>query len=185
MRLGLVTMAVAWLAAVPAAAAGWQVDPARSSLTVAFEQTGKPVTARFERFAAEIAFDPKDLAAAAVVVTVDLASLKTGDAQRDQMAASSELLGVASGSSARYATRKLTARGGDRYEVEANLTLKGVTRLLTHPATIAIAGGEAHAQGEVVLTRTEFGVGANQFPRGDQIGLAVTVRFDLIARRQG
>ncbi len=184
MRLGLVTMA-AWLAAAPAHAAGWQVDPAHSSLTVEFEQSGKPVAARFESFAAEIAFDPKDLARASVVVTVDLTSLRTGDAQRDQMAAGSELLAAASGPTARYATRKFVARGGDRYDVEADLTLKGVTKPLVHPAMISISGGKAHAQGEVVLARTDFGVGSNQFPRGDQIGLAVTVRFDLNARRQG
>jgi len=185
MRLGFATMAAALLAAAPAEAARWQVDTARSSITVEFEQNGQPVTARFERFTAEVAFDPKDLTTSAVVVTVDLASFKTGDAQRDQMAASSELLAVASGPSARYATRSLKAVADDRYEVEAELTLKGITRPLTHHATIAIAGDRAHAQGEAVLTRTEFRVGANQFPRGDQIGLAVTVRFDLVARRQG
>ena len=184
MRVGLATMA-AWLCGY-AGVRGWLAGrPRAQQLTVEFEQTGKPVAARFESFAAEIAFDPKDLAKASVVVTVDLGSLRTGDGQRDQMAVSSELLAAASGPTARYRDPQVAARGGDRYEVEADLTLKGVTRPLIHPATISISGGEAHAQGEVVLARTDFGVGSNQFPRGDQIGLAVTVRFDLIARRQG
>jgi polyisoprenoid-binding protein YceI len=186
MRLGLATMAVAaWVAPAPAHAAGWQVDPARSSIKVEIDQTGKPLAARFESFAAEITFDPKNLAKAAVVVTVDLASFRSGDAQRDQMAISNELLAASSGPTARYESRKFTARGGDRYDVEAELTLKGVSRPLSHTATIAITGDEARAQGQVVLTRTDFGVGANQFPRGDQIGLAVTVRFDLVAHRRG
>ena len=60
-----------------------------------------------------------------------------------------------------------------------------MTGRLTHPATITVTGDEAHAQGEVALNRVEFGVGAAQFPRGDQVGLTVTVRFDLAATRGG
>jgi polyisoprenoid-binding protein YceI len=168
-----------------AEAADWQVDPARSAVTVEVDQGGRPLTGRFERFAAEIRFDPNDLAGARAVVTMDLASFRTGDGQRDQIAASQEFLAAASQPEARYATRSFKALGGDRYEVEAELTLKGVTKVLAHPATIAVSGEEAHAVGEVTLARTEFGVGTKQFPRGDQVGLAVKVRFDLVARRQG
>ena len=155
----------------PAAAAQWRVDPARSSIAVTFDVGGKPVEARFKKFKAEVTFDPKDLGASRVVITVDLASFRSGDAQRDQMVGAAEFLGTGAAGTARYATRGFTAKGGDNYEVAAELTLKGVTQPLNHQATIAIKGGEAHAQGEVKLDRLAFGVGAGQFPRGDQVGL--------------
>jgi polyisoprenoid-binding protein YceI len=168
-----------------AEAADWRVEPARSTVTVEVNQDGRPLTGRFERFAAEIRFDPNDLAGSRAVITVDLASFRTGDSQRDQIAASQEFLGATGQPQARYATRAFKALGGGRYEVTADLALKGVTRSLTHPATITIVDDEARATGEVVLARSEFGVGARQFPRGDQVGLAVTVRFDLVAARGG
>jgi polyisoprenoid-binding protein YceI len=183
-RCRWVAAAVLLAEAGPGAAAEWRVDPARSTLSVEIDQGGKPVTARFETFQAEVSFDPDDPAAADVRITVDLASFRSGDAQRDQMAAAGEFLAAAS-AAATYRATVFTPAGEDRYEVAAELTLKGVTGRLTHPATIAVAGGEARATGEVVLNRVDFGVGAAQFPRGDQVGLAVTVRFDLAAREAG
>jgi polyisoprenoid-binding protein YceI len=184
-RCRWVAAAVLLAEAGPGAAAEWRVDPARSTLSVEIDQGGKPVTARFETFQAEVSFDPDDPAAADVRITVDLASFRSGDAQRDRMAAAGEFLAAASAPAATYRATAFTSMGKDSYEVAAELTLKGVTGRLTHPATIAVAGGEARATGEVVLNRVDFGVGAAQFPRGDQVGLAVTVRFDLAAREAG
>ena len=181
----LVTMVVALFAAAPAEAASWRVDPARSSITVVFDQGGKPVEARFEGYRADVAFDPKDLAASRVAITVDLASFRSGDAQRDQMATAPEFLAAAAAGMAHYATRSFTSTGGDGYAVAAELTLKGVTLPLAHPATILVKGGEAHARGEVKVDRLAFGVGAGQFQRGDQVGLTVLVRFDLTAELAG
>lgn len=181
-RSGLVGL---WLLLQPVAAVAmeWQVDPARSSLTAEFDQGGTPVSARFESFAAEVSFDPADPASARVEITVDLASFRSGDAQRDQMATASEFLAAASAGSATYRATGFKPLGADTYEVQGELTLKGVTGRLTHPATITVTGERARAQGEVELNRVEFGVGAAQFPRGDQVGLTVTVRFDLAATR--
>jgi polyisoprenoid-binding protein YceI len=171
--------------AAPAVASVWQVDPGRSSITVEIDQGGKPVPARFESFQAEVAFDPRNLAASKVVVTVDLASFKSGNAQRDQMATAGEFLAAATAATATYRTAGFTAKGGDSYEVAAELSLKGASKKLVHPARITVQGGEARAQGEVVLDRLAFGVGAGQFPRGDQVGLTVVVRFDLVAAGAG
>jgi len=119
------------------------------------------------------------------VITIDLASFKSGNTQRDQIATAGEFLAAATAATATYATKRFKAKDGDRYEVAAELSLKGVTREVTHAATIVVRGGEARAQCEVVLDRLAFGVGAGQFPRGDQVGLSVTVRFDLIAAGAG
>ena len=96
-----------------------------------------------------------------------------------------EFLAAGTAATATYRATAFTALGGDVYEVEGELTLKGITGRLSHPATIVVEGNEARAQGEVVLNRIDFGVGAAQFPGGDQIGLNMTVRFDLAAGRAG
>ena len=101
------------------------------------------------------------------------------------MATASEFLSAASAATATYRATAFKALGGDRYEVAGELTLKGIIGRLSHPATITVTDNQAHAEGEVVLNRVEFGVGAAQFPRGDQVGLNVTVRFDLAASRGG
>lgn len=164
-------------------AAAWHVDPAKSRLTAAVMQQGRMIEGAFERFAAEITFDPNRLDQAQIVVTVDLASFAMGDAQRDAIARSEEILAAGSNPTARYATTRITRLDGDRYQVEANLTLKGLARPVSHPATIVIDGDQARATGEATLLRLDYGVGARQFPGGDQLGLEVRVRFDVTATR--
>ena len=183
-RFGLVGLVVL-LPSLSAAAIEWRVDPARSTLSVVFDQGGKPVTAKFESFQAKVSFDPGKPATSSAEITVDLASFRSGDAQRDQMATAGEFLSAASTATATYRVTTFKALGGDRYDVAGELTLKGFAGRLTHPATITVSGEKARAQGELVLNRVDFGVGAAQFPRGDQVGLTVTVRFDLAATRAG
>lgn len=186
MRIGLWSLlAILGPAAGHASAAEWRVDPARSTLTVEFDQAGQTVHARFERFAAKIRFDPANPAASAAEIDVDLTSFRSDNAQRDQMATAGEFLAAGGGADAVYRARDFVAEGSDRYRVQAELALKGVTRQLSHQATIMIDGRLAHASGVVVLDRLDYGVGAGQFQRGDQVGLKVTVRFDLAATRAG
>src|SRR5512134_3571970 len=50
----------AWLVAPPAPAAAQHVDPDASELVFVTEQTGVPVEGRFQRWAAEVALDPRE-----------------------------------------------------------------------------------------------------------------------------
>ena len=168
-----------------ALAAEWQVDPARSTIAAVVRQGASGgFEARFERFTAEVAFDPARPEATRVTVTVDTASFASGSGQRDQVATGDAFLAAKSHREARYVTRAVRPLGGDRYEVEADLTLRGVTKPLTHTATIAGGPGEARATGEVEIARADWGVGQGQPPGGAEVGAVVVVRFDLAATRR-
>lgn len=173
------------LALSPAAAlaAEWRVDPARSTIAAVVNQGGGTFEARFGRFAAEVAFDPARPEATRVAITVDTASFASGHAQRDQVATGDAFLASGSHRDARYVTRAVRPLGGDRYEVEAELELRGVARPLTHTAVIAAGPEEARATGEVEMARADWGVGPGGQP-GPEVGPVVTVRFDLAATRR-
>lgn len=181
MRLTFGTLAL--LAVSPVAlATEWQVDPARSTIAAVVRQGEGSFEARFERFSAEIAFDPAQPEATRVAITVDTASFASGQGQRDQIATGDAFLAAKSHQSARYVTRAVRPLGGDRYEVEADLELRGVTKPLTHIATIAAGPEEARATGEVEIARVDWGVGQGPGQsRGPEVGPVVTVRFDLAA----
>ncbi|HWL72182.1 MAG TPA: YceI family protein [Geminicoccus sp.] len=166
----------------PAVAEDWVVDPAASTLTLTIQQGQSPVEARFERFTAEVSFDPAALDQSSVTVTVDLGSFASGDSQRDGQAKGPDFLDAGSAAEAVYRAISFAPLGGDRYQIEAELTLKGVTRALSHEATITVDGDQAHAAGTVPITRTDFGVGTGQFATGTMVGLEVLVAFDLRAR---
>lgn len=170
------------LLAVPAWARDWAVLPPDSSLTLTIQQGQTPIEARFERFDADISFDPADPGQAEIVVEVDLGSFTSGDDQRDAQAKGPDFLAAGDGTHAVYRTTSVTPSEGDRYRVEAELTLKGVTRQVSHEATITVDGDMAHAVGVVPITRTDFGVGTGQFATGGLVGLEVAVAFDLEAK---
>jgi polyisoprenoid-binding protein YceI len=59
------------------------------------------------------------------------------------MATAGEFLAAAVAPSASYQTQTFKALGGSRYEIDGELTLKGVTGRLSHHARILVSGDTA------------------------------------------
>jgi len=71
----------AWSAEPPA----WSIDYAKSRISFVAEQAGAKFPGRFERFEADVHFDPKALANSFAVVRVATSSVATDDADRDSI----------------------------------------------------------------------------------------------------
>jgi polyisoprenoid-binding protein YceI len=184
-RLGRTAAALVLLVAGPAGAEPpvWTVDPAKSRLAFTARQGGQAIEGAFTRWTARIRFDPADLAGSSVEVLVDLTSVLTGDPNRDKQAQAAEFFDTARFPEARYRTLAFEAKGDDLFEVVAELSLKGVTRALRHPARIRIDGARATASGEVSLHRRDFGFGSGVFDSEQILGPEILVRFVVEARR--
>ena len=61
----------------------WTVDAKTSRISFTGRQMGAPSKGEFKRFSADIRFDPANLAASAVEVTIDTASADTGNRDLD------------------------------------------------------------------------------------------------------
>ena len=122
----VLTLATALLAtfACDAMAAEWRVDPAASRLTFIGTQAGSPFEGSFETFSATIRFDESDLPASKAVVSIDMASVKTGNAQRDDAVKGQDWFGVATYPKAQFETKAFRHVGGNRYEADAVLTIR-------------------------------------------------------------
>jgi polyisoprenoid-binding protein YceI len=175
--------ALTLLAASPAAAQTWVVVPEQSRLGFGGTQTGTPFTGAFQRFAAQISFDPAKPEAAKIAVTIDMASARTGDKERDTALPGAEWFDVAKHPTARFEVRQVRATGPNSYTAIANLTMKGRTRPVTLPFTLAINGTTATMKGSLTLDRSQFQVGTGVWATGQWVGLPVTVTVDLTARR--
>ncbi|WP_407520020.1 YceI family protein [Methylobacterium oryzisoli] len=187
LRLGMAVAlhsAVLLGAALPALAADWAVDPARSSIRFSGVQVGTAFSGRFERFEARIAFDAEKPEAGRATVLIDLASARTGDAQRDQALPQKDWFDVRSVPQARFEATRFVARGGGDYDAVGTLTIRGASRPLTLPFHLDLDGGQARATGRVTLVRTDFGVGQGAWASGQWVGLDVGVDIDLVARIQ-
>jgi polyisoprenoid-binding protein YceI len=175
---------VAFVSPAGAAPAKWNVDPAKSSLEYVVVINGQMVTGKFKAFGASIAFDPADLAQSSAKITIDMTEAKSGDATRDAMLLKPDWFNVLDFPQAVFQTTGFAAKGGNAYEAQGRLTLKGVTKDVALPFTLAIKGDTATMKGETALQRLQFNVGNGKDFLGETpVALGVKVMVNVTARR--
>ncbi len=105
----------------------WQIDPSHSSVEFSVRHLMvSKVKGRASRFTGEIHVDEVP-DRSYVVATVDTASIDTGDERRDEHLRSPEFLDVAHHPTIQFRSTSIVPTG-DRWHVEGELTIRGVTR---------------------------------------------------------
>jgi polyisoprenoid-binding protein YceI len=94
------------------------------------------VHGRFNDFTGVIHYDPKDITKSSVEVDIKTASVNTDNAARDNDLHGSELLDVAKYPDMTFKSKKIEKRGNG-YVAIGDFTLKGVTKPIELPFTIA------------------------------------------------
>jgi len=169
--------------ALAAPAPNWAVDAANSRLGFRGAFNGDAFNGVFHRWSAQIAFDPKNLAGSKAVVSVDVASAATGDADRDQAMPTADWFSAQTQPKATFVATAFKDLGGGKYQASGDLTIRGVKKPVVLPFTLAISGDTARMNGSLVLNRTAFGIGQGQWKTGDVVATEVTVTVALTARR--
>jgi polyisoprenoid-binding protein YceI len=176
----LVVGLAAGLAGVVAlAAAQWSMQPKESKLTFVGEQAGAQFEGAFDKFTADISFDPKNLPASRFDVKIDTASVNTQDGERDDTIKSADLFDVKRFPSAQYVADKFTDKGGNKYSATGKLTLRNVTRDVPIDFTFESKDGSAWLKGTAKIKRLDFGVGQGEWKDTSTVGNDVQVRFAL------
>lgn len=168
-----------------ASAAAWTVDKAASRLRFRSAFSGMAFEGGFTRWDAQIAFDPKNLAASKATVSIDMASAATGDKDRDETLPTGEWFNTAKFPRAIFTTTKIVSLGGDRYQAQGTLSMKGATQPVTLPFTLTIQGNVAKMSGQTVLNRSQFAIGQGQFAGADTVPFEVTVVIAITAKKAG
>jgi polyisoprenoid-binding protein YceI len=175
----VVGLSAGLVAAVALAAAQWSMQPKESKLTFVGEQAGAQFEGGFDKFTADISFDPKNLAASRFDVKIDTASVNTQDGERDTTIKSADLFDVAKFPSAQYVADKFTDKGGNKYSATGKLTLRNVTKDVPIDFTFENKDGGAWLKGTAKIKRLDFGVGQGEWKDTATVGNDVQVRFSL------
>lgn len=93
------------------------------------------VKGRFAKFEGNIEIDEATPSNSKVGVTIDVASLTTGDEKRDGHLRSADFFDVEKYPTATYKSTKVEALDSESYRVIGDLTLHGVTRPITFDVT--------------------------------------------------
>lgn len=181
MRNLVAVAALALAFSTPAFASDWTVDPAASTLGFSVDQGGQPVVATFKTWTAAIRFDPANPADAKIDATIETGGIATANPQFVDMIPGADWLAAATFPTATFTSGAVTSKGGNAYQMEGTLTLRGQAQPVTLDFTLDITGDSARAIGSTKVQRTAFGVGAS-FPPAT-VGDDVTITLDLTATR--
>jgi polyisoprenoid-binding protein YceI len=161
------------------AASQWSMQPKESKLTFVGEQAGAQFEGAFDKFSADIRFDPKDLAGSRFDVKIDTASVNTKDSERDETLRGADLFDVKRFASAHYVADKFTDKGGNKYSATGKLTMRDVTKDVPIEFTFESKDGGAWLKGTAKIKRLDFGVGQGEWKDTSTVGNDVQVRFAL------
>lgn len=171
-------------ASVTEAVTEWTVDKAASKIAFATTFQGETINGSFGSYAAAIAFDPEQLAKSHVKVTIDLASVASGDNDRDGTLKGESFFNVAATPKAVFEAKSFSKTDATHFVAHGKLTLHGATEPLDLPFSLTIKNGAADMKGQATLDRTAFGVGSGDYASTDTIPAKVKVDITVKAKAQ-
>ena len=154
--------------------------PAQSDLSFTSRQMGVPVDGKFKRFEAQLNFDPKKPETGKVGFTIDLASVSLGAPELESELAKAPWFDSKKMPQASFQSTAVKATGAGKFEVAGKLTLKGQTRDIVVPITLAQAGALSTATGGFILKRLEFKVGDGEWSDTSIVANDVQIKFKLV-----
>lgn len=168
-------------------AGNWTVNKSASTVGFVGTQKGSEFSGQFTDYAASITFDPENLESANVIVIVNMASAKSGDAERDGALPGAEWFAVGLYPSAKFESSDITKianePNGARYMAKGQLTIKDTTLPVQLPFSLSITGNTATMSGNLELDRTAYQVGTGTWSKGEWVEKKVKVNVQVKATK--
>ncbi|TAL88603.1 MAG: polyisoprenoid-binding protein [Rhodanobacter sp.] len=161
-----------------AAATGYTVQPAASQLGFSAVFQGESFDGHFGQWTAAIDYDPTDLAASKFDVVVTVASVKTGDSDRDSALPGKAFFDVAQFPKAHFVTTGFH-RNGEQVIADGKLTLRGVSKPVSLEITFKPQASGATLDVAGTLKRLDFDVGSGEYADTSVIGAEVKIKAHL------
>jgi polyisoprenoid-binding protein YceI len=167
--------------AVPFASLAANYSVKQPGSTLGFSDTfqGAGFDGHFAKWNAAISYDPAHLSSSKFDVTVDLASAKTGDSDRDGALPGPDFFDTAKYPQAHFVTTGFHQAGG-KVIADGTLTLRGITRPVSLIVDFKPDGSGATLDVSGTLKRLDFDVGGGQYADTSVIGADVKITAHLV-----
>ncbi len=149
--------AAATAASPPEGAAAFRFTQADSKIGFVGSNSLLKQEGSFGTFDGTVHVPGTDLEKGVVSVSIDMPSVTTATPQLTKHLQSADFFEVEAHPKATFASTRIQ-KAGDGYTVTGNLTLRGVTKTVSFPAKITLAGDTVTADADFKLNRKDFGV---------------------------
>ena len=172
----------------------YALDPAHTRIGfVARHAMVTKVRGSFNEFEGTVVLDGEDVARSSAQVSITAASIDTRQPQRDAHLRSNDFLAMDEFPVLTFTSTTARRTGEAEFELEGDLTIKGVTQHVTIPFTYEGTAQDPFGntrvgfEGSVVINRKDFGVTYNAALEtgGVLVGEKVTLEFEVSAVKTG
>jgi polyisoprenoid-binding protein YceI len=153
----------------------WKIDNEKAEVKFTMQAHGQELIGSFKGVKGDINFDDKDLAKSSVNVTIDIATISTGNTTRDGHLQGGQWFDAAATPAAKFVSTKVekTATG---YIATGNFTVKATTKEIAIPFTYEGTKDAGTFKGSTTLKRKDFNVGpADKDDPGNDITIALDI----------
>ena len=165
------------LAASIVAVKHWTVDPEASYLKFTALQEGEPFEGQFKNFTADIQFDPDNLAASFVTVTVPISSADAGSTDRNSTLPGKAWFSAKKFPDAVFEAKTFKTMGEGAYDAVGTLTIKGKSVPLSLPFTLDMEGDKAVMMSTLSMNRNDWDIGTKPWNTDEWV--STDVRLDI------
>jgi polyisoprenoid-binding protein YceI len=164
----------------------WTLDKAHSSFAFSVKHmVVATVRGRFTDFAVDADINEDDLTKSSATVSVDIASVDTGEAGRDQHLRSADFFHHEEHPQMTFVSKRIESKGGNEYRLVGDLTIRGATRDVTldgevnGPVKDPYGNNRIGITGEGKINRKDFGLNWNALLEAGGAVVADTVKLDI------
>ena len=149
---------------------------------------GKKVTGKndggFHKFKGAADVVAADLTKGSVAVVIDMNSIHTEPAKLVAHLKSDDFFSVPKHPHAKFTSTSIVpATAGGTHTVNGNIEIRGVTKPVSFPATIAVTDTTASLDGDMTINRQDFGV-AYKGKADDLVEDNVTIHLEIRAKKE-
>ena len=157
-----------------------QVQTNDSAVTFGFKQMGVPLDGKFNKFSAQLSFDPTQLAKAQARIDIDLSSIDTGSAEGNEEVVGKKWFNVKDYPTASFVSTGIKALGGNRYQALGKLSIKGRTQDVAAPVTFQSDGKRGIFEGAFEIKRLDYAVGEGEWTDVSSVANEIQIKFHVV-----
>ncbi|WP_232301136.1 YceI family protein [Gilvimarinus agarilyticus] len=184
--LASVVLASSAVAASSAMAADYVIDTkgVHASINFQVQHLGYSwLLGRFNNFSGNFSYDPQDVAASSINVTIDTTSVDSNHAERDKHLRSGDFLEVDKYPEATFVSKRISDidDDGEEFDIVGDLTLHGVTKEITIEVEKVGEGKDPWGgyrvgfEGETEIRMSDFGITKDLGPASQVVELTLHV----------
>lgn len=177
------------LAPASAATTTWTIDSNHSAAQFSVRHMMvSNVRGEFGKLSGAIVFDDQDVSRSTVEATIDATTINTRVEARDNDLKSDSFFDVAKYPTITFKSAKFRSTGPNKYSVDGNLTIHGVTKPVTLEVNVTPAikdpkGNERRgAEATTKISRKDFGVSGSPGGVGDEV--QVLIDFEAVHKAE-